>query len=109
MNTLDENRGSEKNLRFIKNCRFVHLVKEFEPAVFCAFNYIVSVQGYLFLLIILVSYLPVSMSIKRTKSETLFSSFSHDQILFAKVSMSPSMRISFGSPSKLGSGFPSLV
>ena len=34
MNTLDENRGSEKNLRFIKNCRFVHLVKEFEPAVF---------------------------------------------------------------------------
>lgn len=37
MNTLDENRGSEKNLRFIKNCRFVHLVKEFEQAVFLCF------------------------------------------------------------------------
>ena len=64
-------------------------------------------NNYLCLFTILVSYFPVSTSIYLTKRDTLFSSLRLVQIVSVKLSMSSGMDTGSGSPSKLGSGFPS--
>ena len=73
-------------------------------------HYLYSVSDYyLFLLMILLSYLPVSISIYLTNRDTLLSAFRLFQSVSANVSISSGIATSFGSPSKLGSGFPSSV
>ena len=67
----------------------------------------ISALFYLFLLMILLSYLPVSISIYLTNKDTLLSSFRLFQRSSANSSISSGIATSFGSPSKLGSGFPS--
>ena len=64
---------------------------------------------YLFLFTILVSYFPVSISINLTNKDTLLSSLRLVHTSFVNVSMSPEIPTHFGSPSKLGSGFPSCI
>ena len=66
-------------------------------------HYLYSVSDYyLFLLMILLSYLPVSISIYLTNRDTLLSSFRLFQRSSANSSISSGIATSFGSPSKLG-------
>ena len=52
--------------------------------------------------------MPVEISIQRVQSETLLSALSESQIVFVHSSMfAQGASKSVGSPSKLGSGFPS--
>ena len=62
---------------------------------------------YLFLFTILLSYSPVAISIYLTKRDTLLSSFKFSHTISVNSSISPSISTHVGSPSKLGSGFPS--
>ena len=64
---------------------------------------------YIFLFTIFVSYLPVSISMKRTNRETLLSSFRLFHSISVKASISSGISTSFGSPWKLGSGLPSCI
>ena len=66
-----------------------------------------SKRGYLFLFMMRVSYFPVSISMNLTNSDTLLSSLRLFHTVSANASMSPVMSTFSGSPSKLGSGFPS--